>query len=101
MAYKFNIVNVQEEGMISDFKKVNLKQVVDYPSRKPEVLYIFMIGGSGSTIMKPYIHFFSHVTGFSDCTIKPVFIDRNFNSKNVSDAINSISRYERYCVYSM
>ncbi len=63
-------------------------------------MYLFLIGGSGGTILRPLLFMFYNSSTLSNYSIVPIFIDRSFHSKNVAESINAISRYRIFCKYS-
>lgn len=63
-------------------------------------LYLFMIGGTGASVIEPLLYYFEGCVKSAGYTIVPIFIDREFNSEIVSRSILSIKNYQTYCAYT-
>lgn len=63
-------------------------------------LYLFMIGGTGASVIEPLLYYFDGCVRSAGYTIVPIFIDREFNSEIVSRSILSIKNYQTYCAYT-
>lgn len=62
-------------------------------------LYLFLIGGSGASVMRPFVYLFLEEFRKSGYILTPVFLDRNFNSESVSAGILSIEKQRVYSQY--
>lgn len=69
-------------------------------SNKKRHLFLFMIGGSGSSIIEPLLFYFEKIVKKSNYTIVPIFIDRNFHSEIVSRSISNIKSFQYKCTFS-
>lgn len=59
-------------------------------------LFLFMIGGSGASVMEPVLYFFEKQVEESRTLIIPTFIDRSFHSEMVSRSICAIDKYQTF-----
>ena len=63
-------------------------------------IFLFMIGGSGASVLEPIIYFFKKQIEESNYKLVPIFIDRNFHSEIVSRSIRNIKKHQIYNTYS-
>lgn len=75
-------------------------EFMDFPSIDQKYLYLFMIGGSGASVLEPLLYYFEKLVCDAKYKIIPIFIDRLLNSEIVSRSINSVKHYQIYCAYS-
>lgn len=68
---------------------------------KQKYVYLFMIGGSGASIISPFIYFFYQAASRCDYIVKPIFVERNFDSEIVSNAINTIGEFRKICQFKL
>lgn len=73
---------------------------MESPLRVRKNLYLFMIGGTGASVIEPLLYYFEGCVKSAGYTIVPIFIDREFNSEIVSRSILSIKNYQTYCAYT-
>lgn len=80
----------------------NAYSLYDKPdfSNKKRHLFLFMIGGSGASIIEPLLFYFEKIINKNNFTIVPIFIDRQFNSEIVSRSIYNIKSYQYKCTFS-
>lgn len=69
-------------------------------SNKKRNLFLFMIGGSGASIIEPLLFYFEKIVKNNNYTIVPIFIDRHFDSEIVSRSISNIKSYQYKCTFS-
>lgn len=70
---------------------------INLKSRK---LYLFMIGGSGASIIEPILYYFYSRVIEAGYRIVPIYMDRNFHSEVVSRSIRAIKDYQTYCAFT-
>ena len=70
------------------------------PTNTKRNLFLFMIGGSGASIIEPLLFYFEKKIKKENFTIIPIFIDRNFHSEIVSRSILNIKSYQYACTFS-
>lgn len=70
------------------------------PSNSPKHLFLFMIGGSGASVIEPLLYYFESAIYDAGYKIIPVFIDRHFHSEIISRSINTIKNYQVHCAYT-
>lgn len=90
---KFNISN----KMVFENKTICLS---DKKCLSPKKIYLFMIGGSGASIIEPILYYFFSRVFEAGYKIIPIYIDRNFHSEIVSRSISSIKDYQIYCAFT-
>lgn len=76
---------------------------LDYSNRvelNQKHLYLFMIGGSGASLIEPLLFYFDKLVDEANHTIIPIFIDRSFHSEILSRSVRTIKHYQKYCAYS-
>ena len=70
---------------------------INLKSRK---LYLFMIGGSGASIIEPILYYFYSRVIEAGYRIVPIYMDRKFHSEVVSRSIRAIKDYQTYCAFT-
>lgn len=63
-------------------------------------IFLFMIGGSGASVLEPIIYFFKKQIEEVKYKLVPIFIDRKFHSEIVSRSIRNIKKHKIYNTYS-
>ena len=74
--------------------------VSDMKWPKSRKVFLFMIGGSGASIIEPILYYFFSRVAEAKYKIIPVYVDRNFHSEIVSRSISSIKDYQTYCAFT-
>lgn len=72
----------------------------DFLDKNVRNIFLFMIGGSGASVLEPIIYFFKKQVEESKNKIVPIFIDRHFHSEIVSRSIRNIRKHQIYNTYS-
>ena len=81
------------EPVDSSFRMVSSLEARKY-------LYLFMIGGTGASVIEPMLYYFEAYVKSAGYIIVPIFIDRGFNSEIVSRSMFSIKNYQAHCAYT-
>lgn len=76
----------------------SLRMEASWGARK--FLYLFMIGGTGASVIEPILYYFEEYVQSAGYRIVPIFIDRKFNSEIVSRSIFSIKNYQTHCAHT-
>lgn len=63
-------------------------------------LFLFMIGGTGASIIEPLLYYFDSIIYKAGYSIIPIFIDRSFHSEIVSRSLTSIKNYQMHSAYT-
>lgn len=72
----------------------------DFLDKNVKNIFLFMIGGSGASVLEPIIYFFKKQIEETINKIVPIFIDRHFHSEIVSRSIRNIKKHQIYNTYS-
>ena len=96
MSRIFNINNRVSNG----WRASNLMGVSPLLGNNEKRLFLFMIGGTGASIIEPLLYYFDSFIYKAGYSIIPIFIDRHFHSEIVSRSLTSIKNYQIHCAFT-
>ena len=94
------IFDISNNRVSNGWHTSNLMGVNPFHGNGEKRLFLFMIGGTGASIIEPLLYYFDSFIYKAGYSIIPVFIDRHFHSEIVSRSLTSIKNYQIHCAFT-